>query len=218
MLRRLCTRLARQLVSPPAEFFARGAILAICLATLCLQFVALLGTSFPVTTAMLAAIGMGIAAAALTITRFQRISLPGFSTGAVLHFVLAAWMVASPSLLRFVDWIVGRPGFISLTSPGWNAALFFVLATVGLGLPAYLAAQSAAGGAESPEKGPRRFRLVFLGAAAGLSIWGLGLGQIMGPYYCGVAAASLGLAMVVARTWYAPHADTSPGELSPSCA
>src|SRR5262245_59579107 len=132
MLRRLCTRLARQLVSPPAEFLARSASLAICLATWCLQFVALLGTSFPVTTAMLAAIGLGIAAGAAPITRILRIPLPGFSAGTVLHFALAAWMVVSPSFLQFVDWAVGRPGFISLTSPGWNAALLFALAVLGL--------------------------------------------------------------------------------------
>src|SRR5262249_24976404 len=80
----------------------------------------------------------------------------------------------------------------------------------------YLAAQSAAGGAESPEDGSRRFPLVFLGAAAGLSIWGFSLAQIMGPYYCGVTAAGLGLAIAMARSWHAPHADTSHSELTSS--
>jgi hypothetical protein len=74
----------------------------------------------------------------------------------------------------------------------------------------------AGDGADVPEDGRRPLPLIFLGAAAGLSIWGLGLAQIMGPYYCGVVAAGLGLALALTRTWRSSHTELSSAELASS--
>ncbi|MGE5193859.1 MAG: spermidine synthase [Deltaproteobacteria bacterium] len=212
MLRRLCARFARQLVTPSAVCVYRNAVLAICLATWCLQLVALLGTSLPVTTALLAALALGIAAGAGPVTPLRRLSLPGVTTSVVLHFALAAWMVASPWLLQLIDWIFARPGFISLASPAWNAATLFALTAVGLGLPAFVAAQLACDPDDASADGPRRLPVVFLGAAAGLAGWGLGLAQIMGPYYCGITAAGLGLVIAAVRSYLRSDAARTPAE------
>jgi hypothetical protein len=161
---------------------------------------------------MLAAVGLGIAAGATPLATVRRVTLAGLSSGTVLFFALAAWMVASPSLVKLMDWAVAQPGFISLTSPAWNAAALFALAVTGLGVPAFLAAKLAADGARVREDGPSQTSLVFFGVAAGLAVWGIGLAQIMGPYFCGVAAATLGLAIAIFRSYRSSHTDTLPAE------
>src|SRR5262249_19140114 len=39
--------------------------------------------------------------------------------------------------------------------------------------------------------------------------------QIMGPYYCGVAAATMGLAIAIFRSYRSSHTDTPPAEPAP---
>ncbi|HEY3968128.1 MAG TPA: hypothetical protein VGM05_26435, partial [Planctomycetaceae bacterium] len=120
MLRRLCTSLARSLVAPATMCFAQFALIAICLATWPLQFLALLGTSLPVALALIAALALGFAAGAWKSAGPHRTTIAGFSIATILHFTLAAWMVASPWLVEFADWTISQPGAIRLGSPGWN--------------------------------------------------------------------------------------------------
>ncbi|MBI3866574.1 MAG: hypothetical protein HY290_32230 [Planctomycetia bacterium] len=195
MLRRLWTGVARTLVAPSSACFAEFAMIAICLATWSLQFITLLGTSLPAALALVAALSLGFAAGARQIAFIARATVAGLPYGALLHFAMAAWMVASPRLVYFVDRAISQPGVIDLASPGWNSIVLFGLALVCLGLPAFFAAQLAAN--RQNNAGRRPVPLIFLGAAAGLAVWGLGLAQIMGPYYCGLAAAGTGLVIAV---------------------
>lgn len=205
MLRRLCAFIARQLVAPSSACILRSALLAVCLASWCLQFVTLLGASLPVTLGILGALTLGIGIGAMPIAAMRRLSLPGVTTGTLLNFAMAAWMVASPCFLQLVDWALAQPGFISLTSPVWNCAAVFALAVICLGFPAFLTAQLAAD-PDSPESaGTSRIPLVFLGAAVGLAIWGVGLAQIIGPYHCAILTAGMGLAISLYRSYRMPE-------------
>ena len=192
MLRRLCTNVARSLVAPATMCLAQFALVAICLATWPLQFLSLLGTSLPVTLALISALALGFAAGARRFGPVSRASIAGFSSAVLLNFALAAWMVASPWLVQLTDWTISQPGVIRLSSPGWNATVLFGLALASLGFPAFVAAQLAVN-VEPSASGRSRLPLVFLGAAAGLFAWSAGLAQILGPYYCGLAAAGTGL-------------------------
>src|SRR6185436_15139562 len=95
---------------------------------------------------------------------------------------------------------VTQPGVISLASPAWNGFVLFALALVTLGFPAFIAAQLSTVHVDDGLSAGRRLPIVFLGAAAGLAPWGIGLAQIMGPYYCGVCAAVLGLVISYVRS------------------
>jgi hypothetical protein len=178
--------------------FAQFALIAMCLATWPLQFLALLGTSLPVALALIAALALGFAAGAWKSAGPHRTTIAGFSIATILHFALAAWMVASPWLVEFADWTISQPGAIRLGSPGWNTIVMFGMALVTLGCPAFVAARLALHIGPSAS-GRSQMPLVFLGAAAGLSLWSAGLAQILSPYYCGLAAAGLGLVIAVVQ-------------------
>lgn len=222
MLRRLYPRLARLLVAPSSSITFQSAIVSVCLATWWLQLTSLMGTSLPVVLALMAALALGIALGVTPIRTMQNLSLPGVSLGALLNFTLAAWMVASPWLLGCIAWTIAQPGVISLASPAWNTVTLFALASVALGLPAFVAAQLATdaigafpnGQTPHPVQIPGAF--VFLGAAIGLTAWGIGLAQIIGPYHCGILTAGLGLVVAVIRSYRATDADQPRSELPPS--
>src|SRR5579872_561168 len=201
MLRRLWAFIARQLIAPSSRCLVQSALLAVCLASWCLQLVTLLGASLPVTLAILGALAVGVGCGAMPIAAVRRSSLPGITTGTLLNFALAAWMVASPCFLQLADWAIAQPGFISLTSPVWNCAAFFALALICLALPAFLTAQLAADPDGPETAGARRIPFIFLGAAVGLAVWGVGLAQIIGPYHCAILTASLGLAISLYRSY-----------------
>jgi hypothetical protein len=194
MFRRLCLNVAHWPFAPPRVCCFQFAAVAMCLATSTLQFVSLLGTSLPVTLALIAALALGFAAGSRKFAVISRASIGGFSSAALLNFVLAAWMVASPQSAEWVDAAISLPGVIRLGSPAWNAAVLFGLALGTLGLPAFIGGQLVANLAPS-ECGRSRLPLVFLGAAAGLFVWSAGLAQILGPYYCGLVAVGTGLAL-----------------------
>jgi hypothetical protein len=193
MLRRLCIKASRSLAAPSTLCFVQFAAVAICMATWPLQFLSLLGTSLSVTLALIAALAVGFAIGARKCAVISRMSVGGFSCATLLHFVLAVWMVVSPQLVELVDWAISQPGLIRLGSPYWNGIVLFGLALVTLGLPAFVAGQLVANLPLSPAGRPR-LGLVFLAVAVGLCAWAGGLAQVLGPYYCGLAAASLGLA------------------------
>ncbi len=199
MLRRVYANVARSRVAPATMSCARFALVAMCLATWTLQFLSLLGTSLPVALPLIAALALGFAAGAWKSARPSRASIAGFSLATLLHFALAAWMVASPWLVEFADWTISQPGAIRLGSPGWNTVVLFGLALLTLGCPAFIAAQLAAN-IEPSASGRSRLPQVFLGAAAGLSVWSAGLAQILSPYYCGLAAAGIGLAIAIVQS------------------
>src|SRR5262245_33849724 len=185
MLRRLCARLAHPLVTPSALCVYRNASLAVCLATWSVQLAALLGTTLPVHCALLAALILGIGAGSFPITALRRLSLLGLTPGTLLAFCLTAWMVAAPWSLQLVDGIMTRPGYISLESPAWNGFALFALLAIAMGVPAFITAQAACDPDDACAGRAKRLPFVFLGAVAGLVLWAGGLGQIMGPYYCG---------------------------------
>jgi hypothetical protein len=199
MLGRLCTCVTRGLFAQSSLCLAQFAAVAICLATCCLQWVSLVGTSLPASLAVVAALTVGFAGGARRIAALRYFSLASFSSATLLPFALAAWMVGSPWLVQGNDFIISQPGVISLASPAWNGIVLFALALLMLGLPAFLAAQLATVHEVDSMPAARRLPFVFLGAAAGLTLWGIGLAQIMGPYYCGVSAAALGLIISVVR-------------------
>ena len=204
MLRRLWTGVgscvAHGLFSQGTMCLAQFAAVAICLATCCLQWISLVGTSLPASLAVAAALTVGFAAGARRIAAINNFSLANFSSATLLPFALAAWIVASPWLVQLNDFIISQPGVISLASPSWNFGVLFALALVMLGLPAFLAAQLATVQEYDSVRAQRRLPYVFLGAAAGLAVWGVGLAQIMGPYYCGVSAAVMGMIISVVRS------------------
>jgi hypothetical protein len=217
MLRRLCVRLARPFITPAAACIYRNALLAICLATSYLQLATLLGTSLPVTAATLAALLVGIAAGAGRIAALRRLSFPGITTGVLLHFVLAAWVVASPWMIQCIDWIIAQPGYLGLASPVWNTAALFALTAIALGLPAFVAAQVACDPDDATTDASQRLPMVFLGTSVGLALWALGLAQIMGPYYCGIACAGVGLVIAAVRSNRRPDTEPAPAEAASSC-
>lgn len=199
MLRRLCMNVARRVVAPATACVTQFAMVAICLATWSLQFLSLLGTSLPVSLALIAAVALGFAVGSRKFASVSRASIAAFSCVALLHFALAAWMVVSPRVVEFADWTITQPGAIRLASPGWNAVVLFGLALALLGLPAFVAAQLVVN-SDPSDSGRTRLPLVFLGAAGGLFVWTAGLAQILGPYYCGLAAAGTGLVIAVVQS------------------
>ena len=200
MLRHLCGCVARVLFARRSLCMAQFAFVATCLATGCLQWVSLVGTSQPATLAAIAALLVGFASGARRIAAIREFSVAGFTSASLLSFALAAWMVASPWLVQLADFIVSQSGVLSLASPVSNALVLFALALIPLGAPAFIAAQMAAACEGDAEKMQRRLPDVFLGAAMGLALWGMGMAQIMGPYYCGVSAAVLGLMISALRS------------------
>src|SRR5579863_3967447 len=201
MLRRLGTFVARGVFAQSALCCAHFAVVAICLATCAVQWVSLVGTSLPASIAVIAAVTLGIACGAFRIAAIRNFSLAGFSSAILLSFALAAWIVASPWLVEVNDFAISQPGVISLSAPAWNGLVLFALALVTVGVPAYITAQLAMVHEADRVSAGRRLPFVFLGAAAGLAVWGIGLAQIMGPYYCGVGAAVLGLIISFARAF-----------------
>jgi hypothetical protein len=214
MLRRLCTFVARGIFAQGSLDFAQFAAVAICLATSCLQWVSLVGTSLPASLAVAAALTVGFAVGARRSPVIRNVSLAGFSSTMLLAFALAAWIVASPWLVQLSDFVISQPGVINLASPAWNGGVLFVLAFVLLGLPAFLAAQLAAVQEFDCVRAQRKLPYVFLGAAAGLAVWGTGLAQIMGPYYCGVSAAAMVLIISVVRSRANANADRETASLA----
>lgn len=200
MLRRLCFACGRWLTAPVVLRAASSGCIAVCLATCCLQVTSLLGTSLPVTLAVTAALALGFAAGSGRATLTGGSNIPGITAGAILHFFLAAWIVVSPSIIHLLDLLIGRPGMIALNAPGRNAVALFVLCTAFLGLPAFLTAKLAGDPDHGRAGGPRLVPF-FFGAALGLALWSMGIGQLLGPYYCALVAAGLGLALSAFGTW-----------------
>ena len=216
MLRRLCAYFASHLVGSPAICIYQSAFVAICLATCSMQVATLLGTSLPASLAMLAALALGITAGAAPAQAVRRWRLPGATSAAILHFALAAWMVASPWVLQIVDSAISQPGFISLTSSVRNAVALFALALIVLGMPAFLASRLATDPDAVITDRQRRQTFVFLGAAAGLAVWGIELAPIVGPYHCGVLAAGLGLGIALVESYRSPDTDPNAALLDSS--
>ncbi len=214
MLRRLCAFFARQLVAESAVCILQSALVVICLATAFLQLASLLGTSLPVWLALCAALILGTAAGSARRSTSHSLKLPGITDQALLHFALAAWMVGSPWVVELVDWTIAQPGVISLTSPLWNAVTLTVVLVFALGSPAYLVTRLLlAIPVESSLARPMHLPLVFLGAAVGLSAWGIGLAQILGPWPCGIFAAGIALIVAIVRNNRQPDSETNSAEL-----
>src|SRR5262249_4861458 len=108
-------------------------------------------------------------------------------------------------------------GVISLSSPGWNFVTLFAMAVLVLGLPAFVAAQLARDIDDATLSGVSHLRVVFLGAAAGLTGWGLGLAQIIGPYTCGTLTAGLGLVVALVRSFRAAETSPAPSGSASTC-
>ena len=215
MLRRLCAFFAWQLVAESAVSILQSALVAICLATAFLQLASLLGTSLPVWLALCAAIVLGAAAGLARRSTRHSLRLPGMTDQALLHFVLAVWMVGSPWAVQLVDWAIAQPGVISLTSPLWNAVTLTVVLALALGVPAYLATRLLLGiPVASSLARPMQRPLVFLGAAVGLSAWGMGLAQILGPWLCGIFAAGIALIVAIVRNHRQSESETNSAELA----
>jgi hypothetical protein len=179
----------------------QSALVAMCLATLCLQLVSLLGTSLPAWLAQCAALALGIALGASPRDEEHGWQLPGISNTALLHFGLAAWIVASPWLVEIVDRSITVPGVISLSFPLWNAITLFAVSAFALGIPAYLAARALAEPQVLRPGHSRRPGLILLGAGMGLAAWGIGLAQILGPWLCGILASSTSFVMAAVQSY-----------------
>ncbi|MBS0261484.1 MAG: hypothetical protein JSS02_05960 [Planctomycetes bacterium] len=162
------------------------------MAVLVLQFTTLLGTSLPVTVAVFAACGIGLAAGIRRFGFWSRITASGLSESLVLFFALAVWVVAAPQGIDLLNAAISRPGLFQLNSDLGNTVVATGLALSFLGVPALLAGQFLCS-QRSLTWGWSRLSLVFLGAAVGLAVWCLGFGQWFGPAYCGLAAVGLGL-------------------------
>jgi len=216
MLRRWCAYIARQLVAPPSVCVLQNALVAVCLATWCQELLSLLGTSVPVSLALLGGLTVGIAAGAAPITAIRRLKRSGAAFGMLWHFALAAWMVASPWILHSIDWAISQHGFVSLNSSVWNTLVLFALAVPALALPAFLAAQLSADPDDGRSSGHHRLPWAFLGMAAGLTIWGAGLAQILGPYPCGIVAAGLGLVIAAIRSYRMSTVEDAAAEPAPT--
>jgi hypothetical protein len=208
MLRRLYAYLVRQLTGPSTTAAFQGALLSVCLATSCLQLAVLLGTSLPVVVAMLSALALAIVCGSTPVAFVRRLSLPGLSNRALLHFALAAWMVASPWFVEIGAWVIAHPGAISLNSPAWNFVTLFIMVAAVLGLPAFIATQLAIGTNHASQNESRHLPAVFLGAALGLTVWSMGLAQIMGPGSCGILAACLGLGVALVHSFRSAGAES----------
>jgi len=195
MLRRLCERAVRVFLEPASLCIAQSSMLAICLATWWVQLTALLGTSIPAVLALSAVATVGCALG-IRPSRPPDNSFPrGLANPVIFQFAVAGWIVASPWMIELIDTALLRPGTISLTSPTWNLFVLFALAAPLLGFPAYLASRSATGLIVGGLNGPHRLACTFLGATAGIAAWGVGLAQVLSPYYCALAAAGLALAL-----------------------
>src|SRR5579872_179072 len=179
----------------------QGAIVAITLATWCLRLAILLGTSLPASLAMMAALALGFATGAHPVKAIGRLRSTVISTETLLSFLLAAWMVASPWLAQIVDWAIAQPGVFSFTSTPRNALAFFVLATLMLCPPAFIAAQLSACSGDDSTPRVHKLKFFFLGAAVEMGVWGLAIAPFVGAYYCGILAAGLGLVLAAVRSY-----------------
>jgi hypothetical protein len=167
----------------------RGALIAICFATICQQVIILLGTSFPVIIPLFFAAAVG-GGAGFAIPR--RTSLSKAATErALLCLALTAWMIVTPWMLQGTDWVLSRPRVLE-PSAGHNTLIMLVLCLGVAGLPAAMIARLSAGIAAGGSGNPG---WLLVGSAGGVAAWGLGLALVLGPWACGVAAASLGLAI-----------------------
>ncbi|HTI50880.1 MAG TPA: hypothetical protein VL475_08015, partial [Planctomycetaceae bacterium] len=169
----------------------RGALAAICLATICQQIVVLVGTSLSVTIPLVIALAAGWTMG-LTVHR-RSLSATAATERALLCLALLAWMIATPWLLQGTDWVIARPRVLE-PSAGHNSLVMLVLCLGLAGIPAAMVARLAAGLATG---GRAHSGWQLIGAAGGLAAWGLGLAQLLGPWSCGVAAAGLGLAIAI---------------------
>src|SRR4051794_22232703 len=75
MLRRVLNYVARGIIAQGSLCCAQFAFVAICLATCCLQWVSLVGTSLPATLAIIAALTLGFAGGGRRITAIGNFSL-----------------------------------------------------------------------------------------------------------------------------------------------
>jgi hypothetical protein len=191
MLRRFVARCARGAARPSLIVALRGALVATCFATICQQVIILLGTSLPVTIPLFFAAAIGGGAGFSIPRRTSRTKAA--TERALLCLALTAWMIVTPWLLQWTDWVIARPRMLE-PSAGHNTLVMLVLCLGLAGIPAAMIARLSAGLAAP---GPAHPGWLLVGAAGGVAGWGLGFALLLGPWGCGVAAASLGLAIAL---------------------
>ncbi|MSR56439.1 MAG: hypothetical protein EXS05_02055 [Planctomycetaceae bacterium] len=190
--------IARSLRKAPGVLHdpVNGGLMAICLATICQQLIVMLGTSLPVWVALVLAVSLGCSAGlSRRLWTRSHSALPAGS--ALLPLALTVWMVATPWALQLTDWLLARPGLLSASTGPRNTALLLAVCLVLAAIPAALCTRLAWRSATaSPSATPAG---MLCGAAVGLTLWAFGLAQVTGPWYCGIAAAGLSLAIVTVR-------------------
>lgn len=210
MFRRWLVSCARACTGPAVAQMTTGGLAAICLATVCLQFVAWLGTALPVSLSVVASAGLALVVSA----RRNSKDVSGRSFAPLgWSLALVAWMAATGWLLELADQLIARPDVISLALPARNVLLLLAFGLVLVAIPTVIIGEFVRARCR-PASGTTGSRLL-MGAALGLVIWCFGAAQIAGPWLCAIVAASICVALSIRGALRAPREASTDQSIVP---